>query len=84
MLKSVTGTTDFLTQLEFVLFSVFESESRLTRIGCNAFSRSDLVPIELLSSMEILDDSGFVFCMTLSNFTLETESKLTRIERNRF
>jgi hypothetical protein len=49
----------------------FESDSRLTRIESNAFSRSSLSSIVIPRNVEILCSECFSFCESLSSITFE-------------
>jgi hypothetical protein len=63
---------------------VFESNSRLTRIGSAIFYDSSLQSILIPRNVEILGSSCFSDCESLSSITFESNSRLTRIESKAF
>jgi hypothetical protein len=63
---------------------IFESGSRLQRIGESAFSYTGLKAIIIPSSVEVIDKCCFCSCGFLSEVTFEPKSKLKQIEDHAF
>jgi hypothetical protein len=62
----------------------FESNSRLLRIGSEAFSESSLRSILIPRNVEILCSDCFSSCKSLFSVSFESDSRLTRIESRAF
>jgi hypothetical protein len=65
-------------------FLVFENLSMLERIETKAFSKTSLISVVILRSVEVLGESCFLECGLLSSVTIESGSKLSRIEKQSF
>jgi hypothetical protein len=62
----------------------FESHSQLQRIEECAFAESDLITIQVPSSVEVLYKKCFYSCKSLTSVTFESNSQLQRIEESAF
>jgi hypothetical protein len=63
---------------------IFESNSHLTRIESEAFSKSSLRSILTPRNVEIVGSKCFYNCKSLSSISFESNSHLTRIESEAF
>jgi hypothetical protein len=69
----------------FLCSLIFESGSKLARIGDHALSHcSSLTSICLPASVESLGERSFLLCEWLSSLTFESGSKLSRIDSHAF
>jgi hypothetical protein len=59
---------------------MFESQPALSGIAGLAFSQTGLIQIIFSSLVEVLGESRFYECASLSSVTFESGSRLSRIE----
>jgi hypothetical protein len=63
---------------------IFESRSRLSRIGKEAFRETGLIEIILPASIEVLGERCFSLCKSLSSVTFESGSRLRKVGQDAF
>jgi hypothetical protein len=63
---------------------VFHPDSRLSQIDRRVFYRSGLTAVHLPASIEVIGESCFYSCGSLTSVTFDAGSRLSRIESDAF